>query len=293
MTELLSSASSSRHATTLSGDVMSIRANRDQPESVVRWSVVLPVFNERDFLPRTLASLAEQSVPFRLIVVDNGSTDGCIADARALAKSCALDALFLFEPQPGQVHALRRGIAAARDEFVAICDADTWYPPHYLEHAAGLFDARGAACVAVCAANPEADSGLRAHLTVWYKVLLGRVLPWQNHTSGACHCFRLSALRAAGGYDARRWPYVLKDHELMNRVLQLGSQTYDRALWCVPSKRRRNRSGVRWTLAERLLYLITPFARQRHLFHGYLAPRFAARGLSDTVLRAQPWREAA
>jgi hypothetical protein len=119
------------------------------------------------------------------------------------------------------------------------------YPPHYLEHAASLLDERGDACVAVCAANPPADNGLRAFLTVWYKVVLGRLLPWQYHTSGACHCFRLSALRAAGGYDARRWPCVLKDHELMNCVLQLGSQAYDWALWCVPSKRPADRSGVR------------------------------------------------
>jgi glycosyltransferase involved in cell wall biosynthesis len=254
---------------------------------------VLPVFNERDFLPRTLASLAGQSVPFRLILVDNGSTDGCIAEARAQVALWALDALFLSEPQPGQVHALRRGIEAATGELVAICDADTWYPPHYLEQAASLFDARGDACVAVCAANPAAQSGLRARLTVGYKVLLGRLLPWRNHTSGACHCFRLRALRAAGGYDARRWPYVLKDHELMNRVLQFGSQAYDWTFWCVPSARRQNRAGVRWTLPERLLYLMTPFAWQRQLFHGFLARRFAARGLGDTVLRAQPWRQPA
>jgi hypothetical protein len=107
MTELLSSGSLRRHPAALSGHAMSIRANRYQPESVVRWSIVLPVFNEPDFLPRTLASLAKQSVLFRLIVVDNGLTDGCIAEARALAESGALDALFLSEPQPGQVHALR------------------------------------------------------------------------------------------------------------------------------------------------------------------------------------------
>jgi hypothetical protein len=38
---------------------------------------------------------------------------------------------------------------------------------------------------------------------------------------------------------------------------------------------------------------LTPFAWQRQLFHDFLAPRFAARGLGDTVLRAQPWQEPA
>lgn len=258
-----------------------------------RWSVIVPVFNERDFLPRTLLSLAGQSMPFTLIVVDNGSTDGCIAAARALASEHGLDAVFLEEPRPGQVHALQRGIAAAAGEFVAICDADTWYPPHYLERAAQVFDARGRGCVVVAAANPSADQGIAKQLTILHRLIVSRLMSRQNHTSGACQSFRLSALRAAGGYDARLWPYVLKDHELMNRVLRLGSQAYDGALWCVPSARRRDRSGVRWTLAERLLYHVTPYRWQRGLFHRVLAPRFAARGLRDTALRAQPWRDAA
>lgn len=255
-----------------------------------RWSVVIPVYNERDFLPQTLLSLAAQTAAFRLIVVDNGSSDGCMEHAWDLVSEHGLDAEFLVEPQPGQVHALARGIAAARGELIAICDADTWYPPQYLETAAALFDARGPGCVAVAACNPPAAQGWRSRLAIWHKFLAARLLSWQNHTSGACHCFRLDALRRAGGYDARLWPYVLKDHELMNRVLRQGSQAYDLGLWCVPSDRRRDRGGVRWTLGERLLYHVTPFRWQDRLFHRILAPRFAARGLGDTVLRAQPWQ---
>lgn len=254
-----------------------------------RWSVVVPVFNEKDYLPRTLLSLADQRAAFRLIVVDNGSTDGCIGTARAIVRERGLDAEFLDEPRPGQVHALARGIAAATGDLIAICDADTWYPPHYLKRAAALFDARGPGCVAVAACNPPSARGIRARLAIHRQLLSAWLMPRQNHTSGACQSFRLAALRAAGGYDAERWPYVLKDHELMNRVLGLGAQAYDRALWCVPSPRRRDRSGVRWTLPERLLYHVTPFGLKTRLFHRFLAPRFAARGLADTVLRQQPW----
>ena len=43
----------------------------------LRWSVVIPYFNERDYLPATLASLYTQDMrAFRLILVDNASTDG-------------------------------------------------------------------------------------------------------------------------------------------------------------------------------------------------------------------------
>jgi glycosyltransferase involved in cell wall biosynthesis len=254
-----------------------------------RWSAVIPVFNERDFLPRTLLSLAAQTMPFTAIVVDNGSTDGCIEAAKALAAKHGLDARFLHEPRAGQVHALKRGLDAADTELVAICDADTWYPPHYLESAERLFDAKGLGCVAVAACNLPEREGWRRRKAAWHKLSAAWIMPRQNHTSGACHCFRLDAVRAAGSYDAALWPYVLKDHELMHRVLRLGTQAYHRDLWCVPSERRRDRSGVRWSLAERLLYHVTPFGLKTRLFHEFLGPRFAARGLGDMALRQRSW----
>ena len=254
-----------------------------------RWSVVVPVFNERAFLGRTLRSLAAQTAAFRAIVVDNGSTDGCIGMARELARELGMDAMFLEEARPGQVHALKRGIDAAATGFVAICDADTWYPPHYLETAARLFDRQGEGCVAVAACNLPERPGLPRRMALWHKLTAARLMPRQNHTSGACHCFRLSALRCAGGYDARIWPYVLKDHELMNRVLALGKQAYHRDLWCVPSQRRVDRAGVRWTLGERVLYHATPFGLKERFFRDFLAPRFAARGLADIALRKRAW----
>ena len=96
----------------------------------MRWSIVLPVFNEAGYLPRTLASLAAQTVPFRLILVDNGSTDDGIGAARRQIDAAGIDALLLNEARPGQVHALRRGLAAVDTELVAICDADPWYQSH-------------------------------------------------------------------------------------------------------------------------------------------------------------------
>src|SRR5262249_13689436 len=98
----------------------------------MRWSVVIPVFNEAGFLARALWSLGGQETPCKRIGVDNGSTDGCIETAKGLVALMGIGALFLQEPRPGQVHALKRGIGAVDTEFVAICDADTWYPPHYL-----------------------------------------------------------------------------------------------------------------------------------------------------------------
>ena len=206
----------------------------------MRWSIVIPVYNEADFLPRTLASIIAQTTAFDLIIVDNGSTDGCIGNARMQLADYSGKVTFLHEPRPGQVYALQTGIAAVASEFTAICDADTYYPPQYLSTATRLFDAKGANYVAACACLRR-EPFFRGLGSMAHRLLAARVFPHQNHTSGAAQMFRTDALRAAGSYDPLLWPYVLKDHELMHRVLKFGRQIYHHTLWCTTSDRRADR----------------------------------------------------
>ena len=254
----------------------------------MRWSIVIPVYNEADFLPQTLTSIIAQTTAFDLIIVDNGSTDGCIDNARKQLAAHPGKVTFLHEPRPGQVYALQTGIAAVDTEFTAICDADTYYPPHYLAAATSLFYTKGADYVAACA-YLRREGLFNGLMSMMHRLLAARILPHQNHTSGAAQTFRTSALRAAGGYDPALWPYVLKDHELMHRVLKQGRQIYHSNFWCTTSDRRADRRNVRWTLAERVIYHLTSRARQHDFFYRFLANRFDARGQRDTVLRDRNW----
>ena len=254
----------------------------------MRWSIVIPVYNEADFLPQMLESVTAQTTAFDLIIVDNGSTDGCIDKARVQLAGYQGNVTYLQEPRPGQVYALQTGIAAVETEFTAVCDADTYYPPHYLFTATRLFDSKGMNYVAACAylRREPFFAGLGSMV---HRLLVARMLPHQNHTSGAAQMFRTEALKAAGGYDPLLWPYVLKDHELMHRVLKLGRQIYHSRLWCTTSDRRVDRRNVRWTLVERLTYHLTPRSRQHDFFYQFLANRFDARRQRDTVLRERNW----
>lgn len=259
-------------------------------ETALRWTVVIPVFNEAGFLPATLASLIAQERPFHLLLVDNGSTDGGIAEARRQLAASGVRHEILEEARPGQVHALAAGLARVETEFVAVCDADTLYPPGYLTAAERLFEAGGEGRVMVCAwLRPDDGDARRAFLARSHRLLAARLWPRQNHTSGAGQCFRTASLRAAGGYDGAHWPYVLKDHELAHRMLKLGTQAYHVDLWCTPSSRRADRTAVRWTLGERLLYHATPFAMKDWFFYRFLARRLHGRNQRDTVLRQRSW----
>lgn len=256
------------------------------------WSMVIAYFNEADFLSPTLASIAAQTLrPLTLVLVDNGSTDGGPALAADWAASHPdIDVRLLFEPRPGQVQALAKAIAAVTTPFVAIGDADTLYPPDYLAKADAAL-AADAGIVAVFAHNSGgAPASIRERLVRRLRdlVLIG-LWRGQTYAGGYAHCYRTAALLAAGSYDPLRWPYVLKDHELVHRVSHQGRFGRTPALWVQPSTRRTERGAVRWNLFERVLYHATPYRAMDWYFYRFLMPRLAARGMRDTVLRQRNW----
>lgn len=255
-----------------------------------RWTVVVPYYNERAFLPAMLASIRAQTLrPFRLVLVDNASTDGSEAAARAaLAGAEGIETLFLREETPGQAAALECGLAHTATEFTAICDADTVYAPDYLERAGRCYDsARDAVAVLATALMDAPDSahgrGRRLKMRI-----VPHILRRQCHAGGYAHTFRTDALKRAGGYSRALWPYLRKDHELMHRVWKQGRVIHDPGLWCYESA-RRSAAFKSWTLGERVLYHLTPFAMKDWFFYGFLGPRMARRRLDERKLRDRPW----
>ena len=247
---------------------------------------------KKTILPATLASLRAQDLrPFQLILVDNASNDGSSDLCRAALADCiGITPIYLHEPRPGKIHALECGFARADTEFVAFCDADTFYPPHYLKRCAEVFDAQAQDVVAVMAtdlrAAPREGAARRRQ---WKTQLVARLLSRQAHTGGFGQTFRTETLRKAGGFSAQLWPFVLEDHEVMQRVFKIGRARYDFDLWCIPSQRRSDRAGVNWTLWERALYHAVPFALKDWFFYSFLHRRFTARKLGQLNLREKTW----
>jgi glycosyltransferase involved in cell wall biosynthesis len=242
-------------------------------------------------LPAVIANV-RQVADEVVVIVDDASTDGTPSLARQWAdRQKGIDVTLLTQHTPGQVHALEMGIAAVETELIAICDADTIYPPQYLETATLRLDTAPPGTIGYIAH----DTGPNPHspferLGRWlYTAIIPTLLPGQAHGGGYAHLFRTAPYKASGGYSARLWPYVLKDHELVNRLLKQGRIGYAADLWIQPSPRRADRRGVRWTLPERLLYHLTPPSAKDWFFYRFLKPRFEARGQKDTVLRRQSW----
>lgn len=270
---------------------MTIAAASSPAGTPVEWSVLIPFFNERELLPATIAGIAAQTVPAKLILIDNGSTDGSAAVAVAEARARGLDFVCLGEPFPGKVAALSTGLAHATTRWTATCDADTLYPPHYLESAATLLRQPGVVVAGAYFVAPGSDAATR-DARARTIVLAARLLPRQCHTGGAGQSFCTAALKAAGGFDTGIWNYVLEDHEVIHRMMRRGAMRYAPELWCMPSPRERDRASIRWTLGERLLYsAAAPFAGD-WFFYRFLAGRLGRRRLLSDSIRESPHQHA-
>ena len=264
------------------------RAGRETAADI---ALLLPFYNEEAYLARTLETLAAQERPAKeIILVDNGSTDRSAEIAESMRPLLgAARVVLLSEPEPGKIHALERGLDAVTCPYVALCDADTLYPPRYLETALALF-AADADVVALLATDLYSPPGSARALLKRLKIqCVSRLFPRQCHSGGYGQIFRTDALRACGGFSSEHWPFVLEDHEIIHRLLRFGRIRHPFPLWCHPADRRTAHARTRWSLQERVLYHLTPFAMKDWYFYRFLWHRWAKRDLGNVRLRQRNW----
>jgi len=166
--------------------------------------VVLPCRDEAPALP---ALLARMPAGYRVIVADNGSTDGSAEVARAHGASVVA------VPEPGYGAAVHAGILAAdpADGVVCVMDADGSFDPAELPRVADPVRG-GAAMLAVGRRRPTRGAGWPAHAR-----LANAVLAWRLRRTTGLPVHDIGPMRAAFRADLlalnlrdRRFGYPLE-----------------------------------------------------------------------------------
>lgn len=258
--------------------------------SALPLSVIIPFYNEEAWIAATIESFVQQTDKrFRLLLINNRSSDRSVEVATKAAAPLGDRAIVLTEDRPGKIYALAHGLNSAAEPLIATCDADTLYPPNYVETILRLAAARpdAAMIMAIDLYAPADSDESRSRIA---KILhRARRAPRKCFAGGYAQTFRTQWLRDAGGFDAKSWPYILEDHEVVSRVQRFGPSVYDSDLYCFPSTRRVDRSAMHWTRFERLAYRFVPANWTEAFFHKFLAPRFARRNAFAVAQREKNW----
>jgi glycosyltransferase involved in cell wall biosynthesis len=133
----------------------------------MKLSVVIPTYNRRESLRRTLDGLTCQTFPpdeFEVIVVSDGSTDGTEAMLIAYAASVPFALRPITQANAGPSAARNRGIAEARHEVIVFLDDDVEPCPEFLaRHAAYHVEDESVIVLGPMSPDPER----RAEEPVW------------------------------------------------------------------------------------------------------------------------------
>ncbi len=103
---------------------------------LARVDVVIPAFNEADTIVLCLASLLRQTLrPYRVILVDDGSTDGTMDSARTFCEQNAIELIAIQRARPiGKTPTIKRQAREFDSDVEFILDGDTILEsPNYIE----------------------------------------------------------------------------------------------------------------------------------------------------------------
>jgi hopene-associated glycosyltransferase HpnB len=211
-----------------------------------RWPAVVavvPARNEADVIAQSIASLLGQDYPgpFRVVLVDDGSTDGTSAVAKSVAQSVAsqrrLDVLVgtdLPAGWTGKLWALDQGVrhAAAAGEkidYFLLTDADIGHAPDNLGRLVSRAERDGLAQVSLMAelsCASTAERFLIPAFVYFFQMLypFAWVADRDRRTAaaaGGCTLVRRDALQRAGGIAAVR-SEIIDDCALARRLKEQG-----------------------------------------------------------------------
>ncbi len=102
-------------------------------QEMIRFSVIVPLYNKAAYVEKAIRSVLEQTYPhYELIVVNDGSKDDSAVIAEDLLKSVP-NARLINQENAGVALARNNGVTQAKGDYVCFLDADDWWDVSFLQ----------------------------------------------------------------------------------------------------------------------------------------------------------------
>jgi hypothetical protein len=179
-------------------------------------SVIIPCFNDGVFLLEAIASVENSvSMPYELIVVNDGSTDA--QTLRILAGLRQAGYRIIDQENRGLAEARNRGVREARCRHYVPLDADNRLRPAFVEAAVAILEGDPAVAAVY---GDRREFGLRSGRVAVGVPDLDRLLC--GNYIDACAVIRRDAWLACGGYDGEMPIQGMEDWEFWLSVFEHG-----------------------------------------------------------------------
>ena len=228
-------------------------------------SLVVPVYNERENVGALVAEIAAALAGrrYEVVAVDDGSTDGSLAELKRLKGAHPELHIVAFERNAGQSAAFVAGFRAARGRAIVTLDADLQNDPADVPALLAELERSGAACVAGYRANRRDTPWKRLQSRIANGVRNWLTAETIRDTGCSLKAFRADAVRALPAFNGmhrflptliRRDGGVVTEVPVRHRPRRFGKTKY--GMWNRVFRALRDAFGVRWLLRRALRYRV-------------------------------------
>lgn len=232
-------------------------------EKNILLSVIIPCYNDTQYIEQAVNSTLNQTYPYKeVIVVDDGSN---IETKAVLQKLASKITKLIIQENQGQSTARNVGITASKGEYILVLDSDDYFEPSFCEKAIAIFLENQNAKIVTCFSNLIFEK----EKSFIYKPQGGDIASFlcSNNALGSA-MFRKKDWQIAGGYD-ETMRQGFEDWEFYIRLLQEGGLAHvvEEPLY---HYRKRNNTTTQRANAIKYELLLFLFQKHRELYKNYL-----------------------
>ena len=226
--------------------------------------VAVPVYNHAAYIEKCLRSIIEQTYqPIKLLVIDDGSTDGTAEVVERVLQDCPFDSELISRENRGLCATLNQVVSLSTGKYFAYVGSDDFWLPEFLAARVEMMNRRDEAVLGYGHANLINDKDEVFDSTANYTTT------WGNYPDGNARGMLLDGIAPISStvfyrravLEKVRWNENsrLEDYELYLQMAQLGDFAFDPQILSVWREHGHNTSKDLQMMVKEVLT-----AQQRH-----------------------------
>jgi alpha-1,3-rhamnosyltransferase len=237
--------------------------------------VLIPSYNHHRYIERCIESVANQNVlPTRLLVIDDGSTDGSVEIIERCLNGLKFDCEFIARENRGLSKTLNEGFSKSDGDYFAYLGSDDLWYPDFLEQRLMVLESRPDAVLAFGHSDVlDADNQITECSTSfeddWGFFIDGNpmeMLSYGNSPVSSSVLYRSHSISGLSWNEHSR----LEDFEMYLRLARKGSFAFDPAVRSAWRRHGRNTSNDSVMMMNEIVSSIDRVEKE-----GLLSPEWA------------------